>query len=272
MRLLTAFTKGEWSDLTPDEDGEGDDYNDQFRRSLTEFFRSQNLVVLTGLGTSLCIKGTDGSSLAPTMGDLWDAIKERVTSKVFYEICSLVRHSKTADDKWIRDVELLLSKCHLAQEYRASESVSEFIQKAEAVIVEQCDFLEDDSPLDVHESFLRRIGRRPTRHPRTKLFTTNYDLAFETAASRIRFTMVDGFSHTLPQEFDSGYFAYDLVRRDDDGTVPNYIPNVVHLYKLHGSIDWQQNDERLVKQTSPDDPVLIYPRHSCSVETPHLPA
>lgn len=273
MRLLTTFTKAKWSDLSPGDEVGGVDCRDQFRQALTEFFRSQNLLVLTGLGTSLCIKGSDGNSLAPTMAHLWDAIKEKVTSKEFYEICARVRHPKTGNDKWIKDVELLLSKCHLAQEYDASDKVSDFIRSAEAIIVELCDFIDDKSALDVHESFLRRIGRRPTRHPRTKLFTTNYDLAFETAASRIRFNVVDGFSHTLPQEFDSSYFAYDLVRRDDDGTVPNYIPNVFHLYKLHGSIDWQQEDERLVKRNSPDDPVLIYPRHSkfeLSYESPFL--
>ncbi len=236
------------------------------------------MIVLTGLGTSLCIKGDSGRKLAPTMWDLWDTIEKRVTPPVFDEVCSLVRHRKktdpdTGEETFVADIELLLSKCLVFQQYRSLPKVRKFIRQAEAVIVELCDFLNEDSTLSVHEAFLRKIGRRPSRHPRTKLFTTNYDAAFETAASRIHFTVVDGFSHTMPQEFDSGYFAYDLVRRDDDGSVPNFIPNVFHLYKLHGSIDWQKDGDRILKRVSPEKPVLIYPRHSkfeLSYESPFL--
>ncbi|WP_437191086.1 hypothetical protein [Planctomicrobium sp. SH527] len=55
MRLLAPYTQGEWADLAPSEDEESgsEDYEPMLRRSLTDFFRSENLVVLTGLGTSL---------------------------------------------------------------------------------------------------------------------------------------------------------------------------------------------------------------------------
>lgn len=279
MRLITSFTNGEWADLIPDEDDEdaGPDYREQFRDSMTELMRSQNLVVLTGLGTSLCITDEDGEKLAPTMWDLWTTIREQVTPAVFDEVCELVRHIQEENDdgemEYVEDIELLLSKCLVRQEYRRSTTVRDFIREAESVIVELCNFLEDETSLDTHEAFLRRIARRPTRLPRTKLFTTNYDLAFETAASRIHFITVDGFSHTLPQEFDSGYFGYDLVRREEDGAAPNYIPNVFQLIKLHGSIDWQEEGDRIAKRMSPTKPVLIYPRHSkyeLSYESPFL--
>lgn len=280
MRILAPFTHGEWADLAPSEDDAdgGEGYEPMLRRSLTEFFRSEHLIVLTGLGTSLCIEDDDNEPLAPSMWDLWSTIEERVTPDVFAQICARVRHpkqkkKKPTDPEFVPDIELLLSKCIVAQEYESSKDVRDFITKAESTIVELCNFLQDDTPLNVHEAFLRRIARRPTRLPRTKLFTTNYDLAFETAASRIQFVAVDGFSHTLPQEFDSSYFAYDLVRRDEDGSVPNFIPNVFQLYKLHGSVDWQRDGNRVVKQVSPDDPVLIYPRHSkfeLSYESPFL--
>lgn len=280
MRLLTPFTNGEWSDLeTTDapEDG-GVNHKDLLRSSLTEFMRSKNLIILTGLGTSLCIKNDEERKLAPSMWDLWVAIKKEATPEVLEEICSIVHHPKKKNPKTevaehIPDIELLLSKCLISQQFRRVIKVRNFIKKAEGVIFKLCNFLEEDTSLDLHEAFLRRIGRRHPRNPRTKLFTTNYDLAFETAASRIGFVVVDGFSHTLPQEFDSSYFAYDLVRREDDGSVPNYIPNVFHLHKLHGSIDWQQQGEHIVKQDVPDDPVLIYPRHSkfeLSYESPFL--
>lgn len=277
MKVLARFTQGKWADLSIQENnGAANEVPEMLRRAFVDFFRSENLVVLTGLGTSLCIQGSDGQSLAPTMWDLWERIKERVTAPVLEKVCKHVNHPKDNEGSlkdFVPDIELLLSKCIVAQEFKKQEFVQDFIKVAETTIVELCDFISKGAQLDIHEEFLRRIARRPTRLPRTKIFTTNYDLAFETAASRLQFVAVDGFSHTLPQEFDSSYFAFDLVRRDEDGSAPNYIPNVFQLYKLHGSVDWHRDKTRVVKSTSPLDPVLIYPRYSkfeLSYESPFL--
>ncbi|MCA9090898.1 MAG: SIR2 family protein [Planctomycetaceae bacterium] len=279
MRTIGAYTNGKWADVFPseDEDDSTPGCEEQLRQTLTEFLRSQNLIVLTGLGTSLCIKDEGGDQPAPTMWHLWNGIEQEVSTEKLEWVCERVGQPVEDDDEgnetYKQDIELLLSKCLLSQEFRPHKNVAAFIRKAERVISELCDFVTDDLSLDVHEAFLRRIARRPTRHPRAKLFTTNYDLAFETAASRIHFIGVDGFSHTLPQEFDSSYFAYDLVRRDEDGSSPDYIPNVFHLYKVHGSIDWENVAGRIVKSQSTEKPVLIYPRHSkfeLSYESPFL--
>ena len=98
----------------------------------------------------------------------------------------------------------------------------------------------------MHEAFLRRIARRPARLPRTQLYTTNYDLAFETAASRTGFAVIDGFSHTAPQRFDSGYFDVDLALRDRQraASAVEWMPNVLQLLKLHGSVELAADPRR----------------------------
>jgi len=95
-----------------------------------------------------------------------------------------------------------------------------------------------------------------------RLFTTNYDLTFESAASRTGFIAVDGFSHTSPSIFDGVNFSYDFVRRDDDRDGPEYIPNVFHLYKIHGSVDWMLQNGRILRADQPQSPLIIYPRNS----------
>ncbi len=72
--------------------------------------------------------------------------------------------------------------------------------------------------------------------------------------------MIDGFSHTFPQEFDGSYFGYDLVRREQDREIPDYITNVFHLYKMHGSVDWEKEANRIIKNPNTTKPCLIYPR------------
>lgn len=113
-------------------------------------------------------------------------------------------------------------------------------------------------------SYVRKIGRRGFRKARAKIFTTNYDLTLEEAARRLRFTIIDGFSHSLDQVYDPQHFDFDIVRRDANKDAPDYIPNVFHLYKLHGSTDWRRIGTDVFRSRDNDKgkPVLIYPRSS----------
>ncbi|SFH82576.1 SIR2 family protein [Planctomicrobium piriforme] len=269
MRALATFTNGVWADIASSElDGPVKGCKDALHSNLVEFMRSQHLIVLTGLGTSLCVVDQTGNKPAPTMSDLWNAVRGAFGVKPFNDILAAVRQPVGN-----KNIELLLSRCQTAQAFEPSSTIAAFISVAEKTIAHCCRFISDSLGLPQHESFLRRIARRPTAAPRTRIFTTNYDLCFETAASRIHMVVVDGFSHSVPQEFDGEHFAYDLVRRGEDGFAPDFIPNVCHLYKLHGSVDWERSTDRIRKQQDTDEPVLIYPRHSkfeSSYEHPFL--
>ncbi len=225
---------------------------------LRELLLTENLVVLCGLGTSRSVLDPEGNTPALTLGDLWDAARENAADQ-FEEIVDCVHYEPPNDDD---SIELLLSRCQLHQALNPNEPVGNFMEATERLIVELCDFLKGEHRLDTHEAFLRKVARRSTRQPRMKLFTTNYDLCFETAANRAGFVVVDGFSHSLPQTFDAVYFAYDLVRREQQGETPDYIPNVFQLHKLHGSVDWERRGSTVLRQRSPDHPVIIYPRHT----------
>jgi hypothetical protein len=263
VKLLTAATEKQWVSLSVI-DGEDDKaknaaklHSDQFDKILTDLLLSENLIVLCGLGSTQCVVDGTGNSLAPTMHALWSAARER-TGDQFEKIKVKVKYPASNDGN---NIETLLSHCQLSEALEPAKEVHDFITAMEALIVEKCRFVTDTVTLPVHEAFLRRVARRPIRQPRLKLFTTNYDLCFETAASHTRFVVVDGFSHTQPQEFDGTYFNYDFVRRERDREVPEYIPNVFHLYKLHGSVDWQLKEPQIVKTAKPEQPLIIYPRY-----------
>ncbi|HXN25279.1 MAG TPA: SIR2 family protein [Candidatus Dormibacteraeota bacterium] len=264
MDILTASTGKDWVSTTginhADEKTaqKTEGFNQRLNQLLTEILLSENLVMLAGLGTTLYVKDGSGKPVAPTMGKLWD---ESITI-AGEGFGALKAHVKYATPPEGDNIELLLSHCQLAQRFDPSAEVAKFVESAEALIVKRCRFVNSESNLTFHESFLRKVARRNPRKPRLKLFTTNYDIAFETAASHARFIAVDGFSHTHPQEFDGSHFNYDFVLRSQDRDVPDYLANVFHLYKLHGSVDWELDRSQVMKRPSPTKPLIIYPRLS----------
>jgi hypothetical protein len=254
LRLLTSQTDG-WKEVGA---GADDETAAALERQLTTILVAERLVILAGLGTSLCICDEHGERLAPTMPDLWAAAKE-ATGDAFDEIQAAVSWEGA------EDIEALLSRCQVALELKPDEKIETFLANTEALIVSRCRFVRPGLDLSTHETFLRRVARRSTSLPRTQLFTTNYDLAFETAAARTGFAVIDGFSHAYPQRFDGAYFEHDFATRDRErAAVPvEWVPNVLQLHKLHGSVDWVGDANGEVRRDSTvERPLIIYPRSS----------
>ena len=265
IRLLT-FDKG-WVMSKDELNGDGSLANPgsggRIESAFLNALNSSNLMVLTGAGASFSASNATGNQ-APGMNDLWNCVQQQVGPTKFAEILALFPTAPIA-----KNIEKLLTLCKIYLELNEGSSskdfalVTDFVALAEIVILQRVDFVTKATKLAEHMAFVRKIGRRGIRKSRTKLFTTNYDLCFEEAARRQRFTVLDGFSHSLDQTYDRSNFDTDIVRRANSKEGPDYIENVFHLYKLHGSLDWRRFDAEIVRSKSDDGkPVLIYPRSS----------
>lgn len=259
----------DWTELEgrlSDDEPASDGYR-MFRERVRSSLVCENLMVLMGLGTTLYLN-RDGREVAPTMSQLWRTVRDEST-ETFAGVLQKVKYGD-ADE----NIEQLLTRCQMALELESDSMLSDFVQLAEDKIAGLCRFANSESvDLQAHRDFLGRIARRPVSRPRTRIFTTNYDLCIESAAAHLQFIPIDGFSHTTPPEFDGSFFNYDIVRRLPGEAAPEYVANVFHLYKLHGSVDWQRDGARVVRSGSPDRPMIIYPRSSkfeASFEFPFL--
>lgn len=264
VRFFSA-PMSEWKMLSPPQPNDEGPEQQLLKQHLRSFLGSPNVAILSGLGTSLCIRSASGATLAPTMADLWASITELPR---FDDIIKLTEYDPNETD-----FERFLSRCQLREQLKHDVVLSEFIRSAETLVLTRCRFVEPATKLPTHELFLRKIARRSVRHQRARIFTTNYDLAFETAAARSGFIVIDGFSHSNPQRFDGGYFAYDVVRRSEEMETPELVENVFHLYKLHGSVDWNRVDNGVEKNVTAENAVIVYPRDSkyqMSYEQPFL--
>ncbi|TBY61817.1 SIR2 family protein [Rhizobium leguminosarum bv. viciae] len=266
---------------------------------LTQAVHVTNVLTLLGSGASFCAKNVDPRR-APGMSDLWHAAREKVCATDLVDHSSFdnvvldVVGSLPPEDSGKQqagDIENLLSLCKMKlelMEVRAKDNekvdpdgpikkLKTFIEKAEGAILEKVNFVDQATGLPAHRGLIQKFAKRAVDKPRVKVFTTNYDLCVEEAASRLGVVLIDGFSHSAEQRFNRDYFQHDLVRRQTSGTKADYIDGVFHLYKLHGSIDWRRRADGVVIRSRASDPalnpVLIYPRstkYQEAFESPYL--
>ena len=271
-----------WKELKPGASQEAEPGNDvmgnleSFRSLLLASLQMRNLVVFAGSGTSL------GQAGGPSMSDLWNSCLRCDTnsgqaSDLAQKVLGHVGYDLETEGN---NIETLLSRCDAYQQLRPRDAIREFVGQAKQVILKECsEFLSGASheQLEAHSTFLRRVARRRARDPRLKLFTTNYDLCFETAAARLALVPITGFSFTDPRHFDPRYFAFDIVRNsaiENDVSTP--LEGVFHHYKLHGSVNWERVADDHIEMNSdpsPDRAVLIYPaegKYQQSFIQPHL--
>lgn len=235
----------------------------------------KNIAVLTAAGTSM----DNGVNHGKTREGLWDHCKDEI-DLLQTELSKRSDGLKTNLEKAAsnKDIEEFLSLVVLDEKLNGQFVASggkkprEELQKK---IADACKLILDSTNTH-HGDFLRKLTARKPSEPRVQLFTTNYDTLFEQAAQKLGFTIVDGFSFSLPRVFNGTNFDYDVVYRERSRIKPDesFIPNVFQLYKIHGSIDWQRGrDGQIYQVDNPDTPCVIYPasnKYESSYEQPYI--
>ena len=232
-----------------------------------------NIVVLSGAGTSVGV-GTDEKK-GKTMKDLWLAVVKQIGFPKLETFANSIKYEPVAIE--YTDLEGLLSHAMLSEAYFQREIVGKMISNLEQIIRDNCDLnLPGNAP---HITFIRKITARKLKYSRAKIFTLNYDLLFEKAASKGGYVVIDGFSFNTPRVFNGTNFDYDIVTRNTNRALSeeSFSPKVFHLYKIHGSLDWERvqdgDAETFIKTDTPKAPVMIYPsksKYEASYEQPYF--
>lgn len=229
-----------------------------------------NLGFFAGSGTSL------GAAKGPSMWKLWvesmcsDGSGKHLTSEAS-AVCEKVRYLERDNP----NIEHFLSQCDAYLSFSSDDQVAAFLIEVKQKILRLCSVFLDDplSDISAYRHLLQKLARRRVRDPRLKVFTTNYDMCFETAAADLGMMVVDGFSYTRRRRFDGRHFAYDVVRREMDRQ--EFVEGVFQLHKLHGSVSWERQGNEIFEASSPDPSCacLIYPakgKYQQAFLQPHL--
>lgn len=225
--------------------------NEILKSTLLQSLQMQHLIVLAGSGCSYYAGG-------PKMSDLWTKVIGESPSDDAKKTATAVRYDLDKD----KNIEKFLSQVEAFLSFAPETDIKTFLNNAQKKILDACHEFTPRAKLDSHNTLLHRLSRRRTRDQRLRIFTTNYDLCFESAAANLGCVAIDGFSFTAPRRYDPRHFDYDIIRRPRSGDdSANYLEGVFLLYKLHGSVNWEKTADGIIERENPDSEkaCLIYP-------------
>lgn len=212
---------------------------------------NRNLALLCGAGTSVDCGIIREGKQGMTREELWRNCDEEIK-----EITTHFNDAVLSDINF--DLEAFLSRAYLLD--KISDKRCDAIAAVEQKIREACKLtLGENSP---QLEILNKLVSRKVSSPRVRIFTTNYDTLFEQAAAKGAFVVIDGFSYSYPREFSGRFFDVDFVNRNKTRlkNEDNFVPKVFHLYKLHGSLCWEKQDNnKIVQAEQVDFPLIVYP-------------
>ncbi len=176
-------------------------------------------------------------------------------------------------------------------ESREAKRVKELIKKARNFLLEKClnevnrNNENDIELVNLYKTFYRKLLYRNANLPKPSIFTTNYDLYSEIALDSLGIHYVNGFSGGIKKYFNPTIFNYALAERMDLSQGKwSVIDNFIYLYKIHGSINWIQDEEqtklfrvREIQETSFEDlkkkdVIMIHPtplKQNASMGSPY---
>lgn len=243
------------------------DKNQVIKKLYESYFKKpfKNVLILAAAGTSCVCNGI----LAK---ELWQVCKEPII-----ELTNKITNLEQEDFYTTPNIEGLLSYINLYIKFNKNNEIEKLKKDIEKKIATACNLTLNNK---THIKFLNKITARKPSDPRIKLFTLNYDLLFEQAANEAGFTIIDGFSFSYPRTFLGKMFDLDIVNREKTRlkNEESFESKVFHLYKMHGSINWYKEEDKIrqkdiKEQNIAENPLLIYPatdKYESSYEQPYF--
>jgi hypothetical protein len=266
-QLIGLREDGDIGDLLADKDQK--DGRIRLQALIAEWLRMENVVVLTGAGTSV-------SSGGKTMANLETAVFDTISALpgIPAAIPPIIKARKDAVDSahvfgepslgfelWLSFLANALVVTNTtgapfqgvswtSAPPPSATDLQWFVDRLRMAIFAECalslpDTAKAKSASDIAPqlAFLAKLVARDSNLGRTHLFTLNYDTLFEQALELLGIQYFDGFTGRADARFDPSVYGLDVYYPGEvaEGRVRRF-DKFLHFYKLHGSIHWFEQD------------------------------
>lgn len=223
-----------------------------FRQLATNGRKRIGILIGAGAPVSINIGGPNGwKPLIPNIAGLEKIVLDTLSDEqknVYNQIKSSFPDS---------NLEKVLSRVRMLAEVIGDGKIFDFTAEefkylSEAICNSIRDVVSQDLPSGANPyselvSWINGINRKYA----VEIFTTNYDLLIENALERAKTPYFDGFSGSK-----SAFFDPSSISKND---LP---PRWVRLWKLHGSIGWESNENgEVVRVPDSKNANMVYPSH-----------
>jgi hypothetical protein len=244
---------------------------DRIQTLLAQWLRMENVVVLTGAGSSM---SQGGASLNGLEKFTLNAVKEicdadatlTQSAKLIQErLDAIGKPNPMYFERWlsfIASAEFILSQKETPisklqfgalGEIGATE-LSNLLRLIGQTIYVRCSLALPallDKPSG-HHALIAKLLARDAALGRANIFTTNYDTLMEQGLDDLAVQYTDGFVGTVKRRFDPSCYSLDAYYPGEvaEGRVRRF-DKFVHLYKPHGSVHWRRSPNgRLYQRTN----------------------
>lgn len=237
-----------------------------------------NIIVLVGAGASVLSKGRGiDKRFGKTVSMLASLIKQELDEPSEYftlqELAELCKYSvsveKTEDGKTILNpqfnLEDFISDLQSFEKYVSEDKRDKYIESKSKIfelIKTNTSYEYDDRCLN-HSAFINTVSHLVKAPSKLTIVTTNYDTLIEDAADSIGYTVMDGFTFSHRPVFDSDMFEWNLVKDIENVKTREheYKKNILNLLKIHGSLTWEREGEKIRRKEKNEvtEPIMIFP-------------
>lgn len=261
------------------------------REQLGDALNARNISFLLGSGCSSFLRGDQQIGI-PTMAPMAEKFLKYICSdadcttspyitKAEHDVLQSGLGIDLAKPEYMKNLERLMEvlfSAQMALKDATSDpiktlrvAVDSIVEKVKKHVLKTCSegaFTGTDNTVaTLYQTFYQKLIFRDRALPRPWVFTTNYDLFNEVAMDRLGIPYCNGFSGAIERRFNPSVFRYSLAEQLDISSRKwTAVDNFVYLCKLHGSINWIEDETSLFPiremQSKPSDeksPVLIYP-------------
>lgn len=256
---------------------------------LNKYYLNDNLSFLCGSGTSVVLGGKTINKGEDPFEGIINELEGESSKSHLTQVLNYLKEDILLEKKFDKiNQEYLYHLNNLKKDKEAGE-IRDYLLKILKRFVDLYipfpeSYLKDK--LETHKLFINKIISRKSKLNRPKIFTPNYDLAFENACELVGVSYDNGFRGVHMRTFDPDTFKDEMYVREERKDIAQKISNYLNIYKLHGSISWQHSDSlndlyNLVEiQISEDDKkddfnyesLMIYPlqtKKSYSLDLPY---